>query len=132
MLRPMSTTTDAGPAAGVRWDLSHLYAEPDDPMVNWEADDLVAAFETASFETVRVHAERRTTEVQISQALLARWFPEDDVATAEEQRRSYAQRLLTHLTGEEVKEVQALLERQLRGQVVAWSSSVAYLLARWP
>ena len=109
-----------------------IYTEPDDPMVNWEADDLVAAFETASFETVRVHAERRTTEVQISQALLARWFPEDDVATAEEQRRSYAQRLLTHLTGEEVKEVQALLERQLRGQVVAWSSSVAYLSARWP
>jgi putative ATPase len=117
-----------------RWGAAEeaIYAEPDDPMVNWEADDLVAAFETAGLETVRVHAERRTTEVQISQALLARWFPEDDVAVAGEQRRSYAQRLLTHLTWEEVEEVQALLERQLRGQVVMWSSSVAYLSARWP
>jgi len=35
-------------------------------------------------------------------------------------------------SSEEVRQVQALLERSLRGQVVPWSSSVAYLLARGP
>ena len=28
----------AGPAEGVRWDLSHLYAEPDDPRIDADLD----------------------------------------------------------------------------------------------
>jgi oligoendopeptidase F len=33
-----ATTIDAGPAAGVRWDLSHLYASPDDPRIDADLD----------------------------------------------------------------------------------------------
>jgi putative ATPase len=109
-----------------------IYAASDDPMVNWEAKDLQAAFEAAGFGSVRVQAERRTAEVRITPALLTRWFtPAHDVPT-DGGRPSYAQHLLAHLTPEETAQVQALLERSLRGQVVTWSTTVAYLLAQAP
>ncbi|MEN8181236.1 MAG: M3 family oligoendopeptidase, partial [Myxococcota bacterium] len=34
---------DAGPAAGIRWDLSDLYAGPDDPRLERDLDDTLAA-----------------------------------------------------------------------------------------
>ncbi len=55
MLRRMSTTTDAGPAAGVRWDLSHLYAEPDDPRIDADLD--------GALEEARALAERHRGRV---------------------------------------------------------------------
>jgi putative ATPase len=117
-----------------RWVVAEegIYAGPEDPMVNWNAGDLEAAFETAGFRSIRVRAERRENEVRITPALLARWFASPQGADSDTQRPSYAQRLLTHLTPEEVEQVQAFLERSLRGQVVTWSSSVAYLSAQVP
>jgi oligoendopeptidase F len=39
---PEASTT-GGPAAGVRWDLSHLYAGPDDPQIGRDLDGALAA-----------------------------------------------------------------------------------------
>ena len=40
--QPMSEAatsgSESGPAAGVRWDLSHLYAGPDDPRIDGDLD----------------------------------------------------------------------------------------------
>jgi putative ATPase len=107
-----------------------IYADPDDPVVNWDANDLKAAFEGVGFGSLHLDVERRTTETRITPALLARWFPIPHDASAGGQRPSYAQRLLDCLTQEEVGQVQGLLERSLGGQIVAWSASVAYLLAQ--
>lgn len=109
-----------------------IHADPNDPMVNWDADDLGVAFESAGFDSIRLRAERRTTEVRIAPALLARWFTVPHDALTDSRRPSYAQRLLAYLSPEEVMQVQALFERSLRGQVVTWASSVAYLLAQTP
>ena len=35
---PDAEAHDAGPAAGVRWDLTHLYASPDDPRIDADLD----------------------------------------------------------------------------------------------
>jgi putative ATPase len=107
-----------------------IYAASDDPMVNWEAKDLQAAFEAADFGSVRVQAERRTAEVRITPKLLTRWFALPHDVPTDGGRPSYAQHLLARLTPEETTQVQALLERSLRGQVVTWSTTVAYLLAQ--
>ena len=109
-----------------------IYADPGDPMVNWDADDLQAAFEAAGFGSVRVRVEQGTTEVQITSALLARWFAVPQDVSSDDRRPSYAQRLLAYLTPEEVVQLQTLLEQSLGGQVVTWSSSVAHLLAQMP
>ena len=117
-----------------RWVIAEeaIYADFDDPMVNWDADDLQTALEAAGFGSVRVRAEQGTTEVRITSALLARWLAVSRDASSDGKRPSYAQRLLVQLTPEEVMQLQALLERSLGGQVVKWSSSVAYLLAQIP
>jgi putative ATPase len=117
-----------------RWVIAEeaIYAGSDDPMVNWDAGDLQAAFEAAGFGSVRVRAEQGTTEVQITSALLARWFAVSRDTLSDDRRPSYAHRLLAQLTPEEVMQLQALLKRSLGGQVVKWSSSVAYLLAQIP
>jgi putative ATPase len=117
-----------------RWVIAEevIYADSDDPMVNWDADDLQAAFEAAGFGSVRVRAEQGTTEVRITSALLARWFAVSRDTLSGDRRPSYAQRLLAQLTSEEVMQLQALLKRSLGGQVVKWSSSVVYLLAQIP
>ncbi len=109
-----------------------IYVDLDDPMVNWDADDLQAVFEAAGFDAVRVRVERSTTELQVTPALLTRWFAVPHDLSASSQRPVYAQRLLAHLTPEEVMRVQTLFERTLRGQTVTRSFSVAYLLAQLP
>ncbi len=107
-----------------------IYASVGDPMVNWDVSNLRAAFEAAGLNLVHVHVERRTFEVRITPSLLARWFAVPSDTVARSQRPSYAQHLLAHLTPKEVRQVQALLERSLHGQVVNWSASEVYLLAQ--
>src|SRR5262249_18732298 len=41
--RMAEATTTGGPAAGVRWDLSHLYAGPDDPQIEKDLASALAA-----------------------------------------------------------------------------------------
>ena len=43
MSNPEPETHDAGPAAGVRWDLSHLFAGPDDPALEAALDGALEA-----------------------------------------------------------------------------------------
>jgi putative ATPase len=102
-----------------------IYTDPDDPMVNWDASDLEAAFRAAGLPTVQIQVETVTTQQHISAEHLARWFS----ASPEGQRPSYAQRLRQSLSTDELARVQGLFERQLRDQSVAWTSQVAYLVA---
>src|SRR5262245_24298476 len=39
----MEATSAGGPAAGVRWDLTHLYAGPDDPRIEKDLDGALSA-----------------------------------------------------------------------------------------
>jgi putative ATPase len=102
-----------------------IYTDPDDPMVNWDAADLEAAFRAAGLSSVHLQVERVTAQQHISAEHLARWFS----ASPEGQRPSYAQRLRQSLSAGELAQVQALFERQLHDQSVARTSQVAYLLA---
>jgi putative ATPase len=124
------TSLDDGLAQ--RWVASEeaIYADEGNPMVNWDAGDLEAAFETVGLGRVRARVERHTSEVRITSALLARWFLLPRDPSAGDQRSSYAQHLLARLTPEEMMLVRALFDRNLRGQVVSWSSFVIYLVAQ--
>jgi putative ATPase len=102
-----------------------IYTDPDDPMVNWDAADLEAAFRAAGLPTVQIQVETVTTQQHISAEHLARWFS----SSPEGQRPSYAQRLRQSLSVDELAQVQALFERQLRDQSVTWASQVVYLSA---
>jgi putative ATPase len=105
-----------------------IYANPDDPMVNWDAADLAAAFQAAGLADVRVEVETRATQQRVNAALLARWFAADE-APSPGGRPAYAQHLRRHLSAGEVEQVRALFERQLSDQVVEWTTCTVFLTA---
>jgi putative ATPase len=115
-----------------------IYADPDDPMVNWDVADLEGAFQSAGLSHVGVETEMRTTQQRISAEQLVRWFgdsPAPQRGSVGGQRPTYAQRLSQHsfdrlktpLSTAELTQAQALFDRQLRDQSVAWTSQIVYL-----
>ena len=92
--------------------------------MNWDVADLVAAAEEAGF-VAAAQVETETTETQITPALLTRWF-----TPATTGRLSYVDHLAKTLSPQEIAQLQATLERQLRGQIVAWKGQILLLSLR--
>lgn len=97
-----------------------------EPLVHWDADDLVAAFAAAGL-AVDARTEDEVSELQVTAPLIQRWF-----AGKESGRPSYAERLAARLSPAEIAQVRALFERQLTGQVAPWRGRIVYLVARHP
>ena len=102
------------------------YADGSDPLLAWDAADLLRWLETSGCEAPRLEWEDQTTELQVSQTLLARWFGDG----GERGRASYAGRLLGVLTAEELAAVRRLFETQLLNRSVVWQTRLAYVVAR--
>ena len=101
-----------------------IYADPGDPMVNWDEGDLTAALEAAGLADIRLKAEEQTEERLISAASLDRWFGN----SAGDGRPSYRERLLAGgLTENEVGKVEKLFRNQLLDQQVKWTSRLLYI-----
>ena len=103
-----------------------IYADSDDPLVNWAEDDLRAAFVAAGLSDVAVESLESLSETRVSPAMLGRWFG----SAARNDRPSYGQRLAGFLSADELATVQALYERMLIGATVSWRSVTAYVVAR--
>jgi putative ATPase len=108
-----------------RWHTAEeaIYADADDPLVNWTPEELVQALQAAGL-TVTSALEEETSEVRITSGMLARWFGSGDAA-----RPSYAARLATKLDAAELNQIEKLFMRQLANQTVPWSRQVLYLQA---
>jgi putative ATPase len=103
-----------------------IYADPDDPLVNWDVASLREALFAAGFGEVAVEEQAQEAEVLVSHATLESWFSTE----GERERPSYAQHLLRGITAGELGEVQALFQRQLANQVANWRTSTAFVLGR--
>lgn len=102
-----------------------IYTAADDPMVNWDVPDLAQLFAAAGYQ-VTTHIEREETQLQVSAAVIERWF-----APSMGDRPSYGERLGTQLSAEEIAQVHKLFERQLLGQSVAWGGRLVYVVGEW-
>jgi len=126
-----------------------IYANPEDPWVNWDEENLRATFLDAGLAAVQVQVETEGTEVRVTASLLDRWFPPPSVplpASAgsqttggrNENRPSYAEHLARAtdagpgLDADELLAYRGLLERTCLNQPVRWQSSTAYLIAEQP
>ena len=74
-------------------------------------------------ERIKALVEEIARDKNISPEHLARWFGTD----SDGGRPTYAQHLSRHLSADELLQVQALFEAQLRDQAVAWTSQVVYV-----
>ena len=101
-----------------------IYTDKLDPMVNWDAFDLRAAFEAVGL-VVEVDEERSVTQMHITPALVDRWF----ATTSATNRPSYAAHLAKNLHEEEIRIVKELFNRSLLHQTVNWESAIAFVRA---
>ena len=108
---------------GDRWMQAEeaIYANPDDSMTNWDVDDLRSAFEKVDLK-VEIEVERITTSIQISTALLNRWFSKSQA------KPSYASHLAKFLVDDEIAIAQQLLTNKLLNKTVDWASSAAMII----
>lgn len=102
-----------------------IYASESDPMVNWDADELRLMIESVGL-VVEVTTERNSTQMQITPALLERWFAPTAAVT---ERSTYAGHLARFLKEAEVRAVQNLFTRSLLHQTVTWSTTIAFVQA---
>ena len=109
----------------VRWRAAEeaVYADPDDPLVNWESAELTAVLEAAGW-SVDARTETEEIEQLITPALIDRWFGSDAGG-----KPSYGQRLARQLTAAEIEQVRTLFTRQLANRSVAWRRATLYLQA---
>lgn len=105
-----------------RWAAAEeaIYANSADPRLNWQPDDLQQCLEAAGL-TAQVQIEPIQTEIQITAALIHRWFaPGTNGLT-------YRDHLAQRLGNREIATLQALFEQHLRQQLVQWQSTIAYV-----
>jgi putative ATPase len=107
-----------------------IYTDPSDPMVNWDASDLKAGLQSAGLTQVEVMVETLTSDLFIGADQFERWFALESTG----RRPTFAQHLLQKALGAglsqaELAELKRLFERQLLAQVIAWPSTIAYILA---
>ncbi len=109
---------------GDRWIQAEeaIYANPDDPMTNWDVEDLRSAFEKVGL-IFEIEVEHMTTPMQISTALLNRWFGKSN------SKPSYADYLANFLAADQIAIAQKLLTDQLLNKTINWSSSAGIIYA---
>jgi len=104
-----------------------IYQNVDDAMVNWNEDELRSLFQNAGL-TAEVQLEATQTDLQITPALLERWFSTggDPCGICEAARPSYGDRLANVLNAAEQATVQAIFRRTLTNQMVKWKGAIAF------
>ncbi|MGI6367292.1 MAG: AAA family ATPase [Anaerolineae bacterium] len=107
-----------------RWQEAEeaTYRQVEDPMVNWEPDDLVKALQSAGLQEVRVEPLVLSTPMLVTPAHLERWFGDGAM-----DRPSYAQQLAHLLTDTEIAQIRLLLGQALIGEPVPWSRTVLFV-----
>ena len=104
-----------------------IYADSENPQVNWTEVDLETAFRAAGFDSLRGQIETGHTNRRITPQQLAHWFNPGG-----EKRRTYAGYLHRQLNEEELHQVRRIFERQLPNRTVPWSSTQLFLVATLP
>lgn len=105
-----------------------IYADADDPLVNWDETDIETAVTAANLTLQQHQIETEISQRQITSQHLSRWF-NFEVEEGND-KLSYARHLLENkLTKKEVDIVSTLYQRQLRDKTVAWHTKIIYLTA---
>jgi putative ATPase len=114
---------DVPQALAKKWSAAEeaIYATGD-PLVQWDVEDMVRAFESAGF-IVKHAVQEESSDFQVTSQVLQRWFGAGTAA-----RPSYAEQIGRMLSSEEVAQVRRRLE-SLSGKTVAWGSRILYLVA---
>jgi putative ATPase len=99
-----------------------IYADPDNPLVNWSVGDLCGIVENAGFNILKRETQRFADRRTIRNEDIERWFAA--------QNGSYADRASTVLNSTELERLRKICTDQLTGMELDWRSTVLFLSAR--
>ncbi len=100
---------------------SHLFNNPDNPMVNWDISDLEQAFEQSGF-SCKIEIRTFSAERLVTSALLDRWL--DDSS-------QYHRYLVAHdVSTADIKKLRSIFSQQLTQKTVSWQRTLAFISAQ--
>ncbi len=102
-----------------------IYTNEQDPMVNWDIQDLKEIFAEAGFQEAQVTRERMETERLITDEHIDRWFD-----APVQGRPSYVQHLRQRLSQNAITEIEKLFQEQLAGRTCPWHTTIAFVRAK--
>jgi len=97
------------------------YSDASSPLVSWRETDLAEAFRSAGANEAEVQLERFPDSRRITDRELEAWLAPDS---------AYGRALAAGLTAAELDRVRSAFRSQLFGKATAWTSPVAFLIAR--
>ena len=105
-----------------------IYANPDDPMVNWNDVHLERIFKESGLTNIETFIETSSSAQRIGAGQIDRWFSLEPRGN----RLSFAQHLLkkedaTGIDAGELETLKAVFQRQLTEKVVSWKSTIVYV-----
>lgn len=103
-----------------------LYHDRANPKTSWGPDDLRAVLDQAGCRDVHVEAVRGRRDQMLTPRQLDAWF------ASGQEPASYADRLASALSAEEIGAVRRACQTHLGGQVVCWETTTAYVRAVRP
>ncbi len=108
-----------------------IYTNPADPMVNWQAVDLETLLVEAGLAGVEQIEETLTAQLRIGSGQIERWF----APATESGRPTFAQHLLQPVQGDGLTpavldQLKDIFTTQLQNRVVAWQSTLVYVVAQ--
>jgi putative ATPase len=95
-----------------------IYADPQDILVNWDAEDFQQAFTEAGLQT-SIESEHQQADTRITAAMIDRWFTTSNP--------TYASRLRPALCDSEIALVGKVFAQRLQEQIVPWKSQLVFL-----
>jgi putative ATPase len=98
-----------------------IYADPDNPLVNWSVEDFCGIVENAGFSILQRETQRFANTRTIRSEDVERWFAS--------QSGSYAARASAILSSVELERLHAICEHQLAGRELDWQSTVLFVSA---
>ena len=103
-----------------------IYHDPDNPKTNWGPEELKAALEDAGFVSVLVDALPWRRDQMLTPSQLDAWLAVGQAPP------SYAARLATLLSSDELDDVRRACQAHLGGQVVSWETTTALVQGARP
>jgi putative ATPase len=97
------------------------YSDPSNDLVNWSHRELDAACREAGAREVSVETEQSIDTRRITERELKLWLAPDS---------SYGKALASEFSADEIEQVHDALRSQLIGRETAWTSTIAYVVAR--
>lgn len=113
-------------AERVRVGEEALYADPADPMVNWNEATLRGLVEAeCAGAKIVFEGMDEESDVNVTAAMLQRWFSR--AGSAADTRPSYADHLARHLSTAEIEQVAQFYRRHLLNKTVPWRSRLLFV-----